>query len=76
MSEWQPISTAPRVTRVLVGTLGETIVDIAIQYHKGEGKWIWITDDKESVESGYFNEGEPTHWMPLPEPPREEESRP
>lgn len=69
--EWQPIETAPRVTRVLISCAGQNIVDIGSQTHKGDGKWIWITDDNESHESGYFGESEPTHWMPLPDPPND-----
>ena len=70
MNEWRKIETAPRVTRVLVATAGQETVDIARQDHRGEGRWEWVTDDGESRESGYFDQGEPSHWMPLPEPPK------
>jgi len=69
MSEWQPIETAPRIRRVLVGTKGSSIVDIAIQVET-LGKWMWVTDDRESQETGYFKAGEPTHWQPIPAGPK------
>ena len=67
MSEWQPISTAPRDgTRVLLGY--------------SEGDWIgaWVSYSTVS-NGGYrltfdemFDGVEPTHWAPLPEPPKVE----
>ena len=65
---WQDIGTAPRCTRVLVRTAGCSIIDIAEMINSANG-WIWRTDHNETQESGYFEEGEPTHWMPLPAPP-------
>lgn len=69
---WQPIETAPRVTRVLVTTAErDGIVDIARQDHQGNDVWVWVTDDHESAATGYFDDDEPTHWMPLPKPPEQ-----
>ena len=63
MMEWQPIETAPKGAR-----------------------YIWISDGKRSM-IGYFSEmfkqwetldgprtviRNPTHWMPLPDPPKEQ----
>lgn len=74
--DWQPIETAPRDgTRVLLWACDPC-------YPKGKplvgyfenNKWhlsghefteCWINNFDE-----YFN---PTHWMPLPEPPKEEQ---
>ncbi len=65
MSEWQPIETAPRDgTRVLVYEPGHPSYEddagfIDLAYHLyGE---VWA-----SVNGG----SEPTHWMPLPDPPK------
>ena len=63
--EWQPIETAPKDGAVLIhwseqaGFNGNT--EVAEQYDPGE----WA-----SCEScGMTWQEEPTHWMPLPEPP-------
>ncbi|WP_213178717.1 DUF551 domain-containing protein [Endozoicomonas sp. 4G] len=60
MSEWQPISTAPTSTRVLLACKRGTVL---IALH---GKYLgWMRDD-----SGGRIFDEITHWMPLPEPPK------
>lgn len=56
---WQPIETAPVETPVLVGTSGLTRLRIADLV---DGCW-W------DVNEGY-GLMPPTHWMPLPEPPK------
>jgi hypothetical protein len=65
--DWQDISTAPRDgTDVLIG-LGDTI---AIGFYCPENDprlppgWIWAGED-------LWFRCEPTHWMPLPAPPKE-----
>lgn len=71
--EWLPIATAPRVSKVLVTNEGyREVVSIASQIHRGNNVWVWVTNDNESVKTGYFEEGEPTHWMPLPVSPQRE----
>jgi hypothetical protein len=61
MSEWQPIESAPRDgTYVLGFGLHEqrgTYIDV-IHYWSDRWTVVWM--------HGY---GEPTHWMPLPDPP-------
>lgn len=65
MPAWQPISTAPKDgTEVLLfGPKydGGTYQDVCGFYHR---RWpvVWM--------EGF---GEPSHWMPLPEPPTSEE---
>ena len=63
MTEWQPIETAPRD-----GT------NILSWEHKMECMIIfWQSGDwhcTHDCEDLYFSE--PTHWMPLPEPPKQE----
>lgn len=56
---WQPIETAPKDdTNVLV--FCEGLVWVASYYH---GMWWFEKRDDISL-------SEPTHWMPLPEPPK------
>ena len=65
MNEWQPIETAPKDGRWVLVFIPE-----AYNWHYGErhcAKWV-------SRESGWSMPGigglSPTHWMPLPEPPK------
>lgn len=58
MSEWRPIETAPKdETRVLLARAG--IPSMHTAFWRGG---VWMCGGHQ-----YFNN--PTHWMPLPEPP-------
>lgn len=86
MSEWKPIETAPKDgTPILLwggrpdsssDFIGfdtntstfpsETVVGWWEEYRPGAGEWRYC-----SYDSGIYGEWEdPTHWTPLPEPPR------
>ena len=56
MNKWQPIETAPSNTPILVYADGGYFVAVYIldPYPHWKGRWFL----------------EPTHWMPLPEPPK------
>lgn len=71
MTDWQPISTAPK---------DGTVIDLWIKtpdggYREPDAHWGngdlgkgWVTvagDDQWNLE----NDGEITHWQPLPSPP-------
>ena len=74
---WQPIETAPRDREILVGS-GEYCVASAIKRMwgpSGSAEWYYCTggytvwqgpDETGSILELDF---EPTHWMPLPNPP-------
>ena len=71
-SDWQPIETAPRD--------GDTVL-LCVQGHVTVGGWLdRAAQDIEEYEPGAWegwwtldaDEGEPTHWMPLPSPPESE----
>jgi hypothetical protein len=71
MSEWQPIKTAPRDREILVCDIesGWRFVASWHEYdgcgHRGpDGHWM-----SNACVDGY-TEMDPTHWMPLPEPPK------
>ena len=82
MNEWQPIETAPKDgTRVLLfggeqevwksqrdSKAGPMVVGWADGTEYGEQAWRFCTYD-----SGFYGrlDTQPTHWMPLPEPPKE-----
>ena len=60
---WQPIETAPRDGKLIV-VYTKGIIDIAF-WNGGLEYWVTFA----------FNRGKsPTHWIPLPEPPPEEEA--
>lgn len=67
MSEWQPIETAPKDgTNILVFTpKGKARAGVVCGIHCG---W-WTTLFDEWTTSDGDCEMDPTHWMPLPEPP-------
>jgi hypothetical protein len=65
VSEWQPIETAPRETPVLIwigdrALISQQLYEQANWEDTYQSFWFWDTDRDEL----------PTHWMPLPEPPK------
>jgi Protein of unknown function (DUF551) len=71
--EWQSIKTVPTEEEVLVwfghfvGVKSATLTDLY-----GNGVMFWCVDDNKfdpHPVRGY-NEPFPTHWMPLPPPPK------
>lgn len=76
MTDWQPIESAPHVDRKMVLLSdGEDVVIGAWWTYRafrphgstGPGGWAQRCDCAES--GAYPDFVEPTHWMPLPEPP-------
>lgn len=70
MSEWKPIETAPKdETDVLLyrtWDLKKTLPPIVAGWFDNYGYAGWCSHEKPD----HFIEGTPTHWMPLPEPPK------
>jgi hypothetical protein len=62
MNQWQPIETAPRDKHVL-GYDPHLKRPFIMVYHMGEEKFIDI--------NSVFGDETPTHWMPLPEVPKD-----
>ena len=61
MNEWQPIETAPRDRPVIVAIPQWVFADIGLV--DVLGRWYSPID-------GVEHSPAPTHWMPLPEPPK------
>ena len=62
MSEWQPIETADTAEmgpEILLYANGSIYLG-RVWWHE-EGKPVWFNGD--------YRIDEPTHWMPLPDPP-------
>jgi len=86
---WQPIATAPKTGRKVIlfylnrNSLPRTVMarwvtDEEAAETDGEGVgleagWYECIDNWDYTEVAIY-EGEPTHWMPLPEAPRKEEA--
>lgn len=72
---WQPIETAPKDgTRILAAFGPETgyRVDIVTFMHSPFGRSYWFSHIMETVRgSRAMRRIQPTHWMPLPDPPGE-----
>jgi len=76
--DWQPIKTAPKGRLILVGyrnklgnwstTRGRWVSSEVIEsyWEDAEAPEGWYEDPLEGEECYWI---EPTHWMPLPEPP-------
>lgn len=74
MSEWQPIKTVPKNgTRVLIccDTAPNAQRVYFACYIAGDRGAVLGTRYPLQVDT-YDNFGAPTHWMPLPEPPKED----
>ena len=67
MTDWQPIETAPRDGGhvIVYVVLGNDLPTVTL------GKWNVTFQRWDIGWSGYVK-GEPTHWMPLPPPPKGE----
>jgi hypothetical protein len=62
--EWQPIETAPKTTRIQ-----DALLLCCIGFNRIQtDHWPMIQKSKWTTMDGTFHE--PTHWMPLPEPPK------
>jgi hypothetical protein len=75
MSEWQPMSSAPKDgTRILLwaectpGGIRSRHVFTATAHRRKGGRWIWF-DERDTSLCAY--EDTPAGWMPLPAPPQE-----
>lgn len=68
MNEWQPIETAPRGPWVLLWW--PSITDCALVGYVLSGRWKCPIGSFDGYTEGEDNLAGPTHWMPLPEPPK------
>jgi hypothetical protein len=65
MSDWQPIETAPKDGRAVLLWIPAPAGMVELCY------WNTAKDQDHWLEScGFRLQEQPTHWMPLPEPPQ------
>jgi hypothetical protein len=73
MTQWQPIETAPKDGTEFLVSNGSSI---GFASYWGDGK---IHSHFASTKQSFFGDGscvllrDPTHWMPLPQPPKEQD---
>lgn len=74
MTEWQPIETAPKDgTPILLAR--KEYIDIGLWDHthicrQGAAPGSWMSGFDGSGPDGPEDDYWPTHWMPLPQPPK------
>lgn len=70
---WQPIETAPKDGTTVL--LSEKWNSIPIIGRFARGKWVGdhtnVNTDGDACVIDYFEPTHITHWMPLPEPPKQ-----
>ena len=69
--EWQPIDTAPRDGTEILGLIGDGRVRVVMWGKLSFGDYDWCYADG-GVCSEFNIKNRPTHYMPLPEPPKPE----
>lgn len=65
MNKWQPIETVPQNTYVVLYQLGGDP-----PWRNGMAVGYWHPDDKPEERFWSVPAMRPTHWHPLPEPPK------
>ena len=65
-NEWQPIETAPKGDTDIILAYSLEGMDIA-WWSEGQNDWL-------TLETGTYLADRPTHWQPLPTPPKTEET--
>ena len=71
MSDWQPIETAPKDGTEVLLAIPTYGVGPTFEFAVGgffNGAWFGEEDDAYDADEAAYQD--PTHWMPLPEPPR------
>jgi len=61
--EWQPIETAPKDGAEILGWSSISSEAYVMWWSAPHGDWVWGINDLNDMFC------DPTHWMPLPEPP-------
>ena len=70
MSEWQKIETAPKYEEVMVWPYPTgycMTAELGIPTNGKEYGWYFTVEDSYGVN---YYKCTPTHWMPIPEPPK------
>ena len=74
MSEWQKIETAPKDGSLILGSDCERTVAMWWDPDREPGyPWAFVGEFLGKAQDNAWRDGSygPTHWMPLPQPPKE-----
>jgi hypothetical protein len=66
MTQWQPIETAPKDGTPILVYMEESIIEAEWKYEQ----WWPVVLPSHGCGCCSHDNDEPTHWMPLPEPPK------
>ena len=73
MSEWLDISTAPKdQTHLLLATRKEVYTAINFNSKRVFAGYFQTQANDWIIDGTWAGDIKPTHWMPLPEPPKDE----
>lgn len=74
---WQPIETAPKDGTAILGTSNKVLgsVPITCHWHSEWNEWVFSMAFGEPIRGGCTYVTKPTHWQPLPTPPKEDAAR-
>lgn len=70
MMEWQPIETAPANSTLILGRQGRKWLRFG-QFITRVGRWYYSGTNERMQYAEVSEDDVPTHWMPLPEPPKD-----
>lgn len=73
LTEWQPISTAPKDKRIILHCpkRGSVFGRWQDDRYAKKPRPYWTNDLERTLSTLWTRDDQPTHWMPLPVPPRE-----
>lgn len=70
MTEWKPIETAPKDQFVLLAVPDDGEMEAFVAMAKWQGLG-WYGVDDFGLTFNPVGEPQPTHWMPIPQPPKD-----
>ena len=62
MTSWQPIKTAPKDGTEIIVWMGRKDIRLGWYFAPSSNTRGWMDQNSKTIR--------PTHWMPLPEPPK------
>lgn len=74
VSGWQPIETAPKDGTTIIGWAETMLEPVTIRWKSETWQSVWelarVLETESDFGTSYKDPDWPTHWQPLPEPPK------